>query len=64
MTVDEAAKELGLTPQRVRQFCREERLGQRVGQQWVITREELEEFKKKPRLPGVRISPGRPSKDT
>lgn len=55
MTVKEAAEELGLTPQRVRQFCREGRLGQRLGREWVITREELEEFKKIPRKPGVSI---------
>jgi excisionase family DNA binding protein len=58
MTVEEAAEILGLTPQRVRVFCREGRLGQRVGRQWVITEEELERFQSIPRLPGV--STGRP----
>lgn len=61
MTVDEAAERLGLTPQRVRQFCRDGRLGQRVGRQWIITEEELEHFRSIPRLPGVSI--GRPPSD-
>lgn len=58
MTVDEVAEKLGLTPQRVRQFCRDGRLGQRVGRQWVITEEEFERFQSIPRQPGVSI--GRP----
>lgn len=57
MTVDEVAEELELTPQRVREFCQQGRLGRRVGRQWVITREELEAFKQIPR------PPGRPRKD-
>ncbi|MBX3057459.1 MAG: helix-turn-helix domain-containing protein [Anaerolineae bacterium] len=61
MTVDEAAAELELTPQRVRQFCRDGRLGRRVGRQWVITREELESFKKIPREAGVSINPHKKS---
>lgn len=52
MTVEQAAEELNLTPQRVRIFCREGRLGRRVGRTWIITRKELEEFKKIPRPPG------------
>jgi excisionase family DNA binding protein len=52
MTAEEAAEELGLTPQRVREFCQQGRLGRRVGRQWVITREELERFKQTPRPPG------------
>ena len=52
MTVEEAAQELELKPERVRAFCREGRLGRRVGRQWVITREELEAFKQIPRPPG------------
>lgn len=56
MSINEAAERLGLTPQRVRQFCREGRLGQRVGRQWVITEEELEAFQKLPRHAGVSIN--------
>lgn len=52
MTVDEVAVELELTPQRVREFCQQGRLGRRVGRQWVITREELDAFKELPRPPG------------
>ncbi len=61
MTVEEVAEKLGITPQRVRIFCREGRLGQRVGRQWIITEEEFEHFRTIPRLPGVSI--GRPRGD-
>lgn len=61
MTVEEVAEKLGLTPQRVRIFCREGRLGQRVGKQWIITEEEFERFRRIPRLPGV--STARPPSD-
>ena len=61
MTVDEVAEKLGLTPQRVRQFCRDGRLGQRVGRQWVITEEEFERFQSLPRQTSVTI--GRPQSD-
>jgi excisionase family DNA binding protein len=46
LTIEEAARELELSPRRVRQFCQEGRLGRRLGWQWVITRDELEEFKR------------------
>jgi hypothetical protein len=50
--VYQAAKFLSLSHQRVRQFCGEGRLGTKVGQQWVITREELEAFSKTDRPSG------------
>jgi len=46
LTVDEAATELGISAGRVRQFCRDGRLGEKVGTTWVITRQQLEAFKK------------------
>jgi excisionase family DNA binding protein len=52
LTVKETAEELGLSQRRVHQFCKEGRIGTRYGWQWLITREELEEFKKIPRKEG------------
>jgi excisionase family DNA binding protein len=52
LTVKEAAKELDVSPRRVHQFCKSGRLGKQYGWQWLITREELEEFKKIPRTQG------------
>jgi excisionase family DNA binding protein len=46
LTVKQTAKELGLSPRRVREFCEDGRLGTRYGWQWLISREELEAFKK------------------
>jgi excisionase family DNA binding protein len=51
-TIDEAATVLALSPQRVRRFCAEGRLGKRLGRRWVIAESDLEEFKKKERRPG------------
>jgi excisionase family DNA binding protein len=45
LTIEDVARELNLSTRRVRQFCQEGRLGRRLGWQWVITRDELEEFK-------------------
>ena len=52
LTVKQVAKELGLSENRVREFCQEGRLGEKVGHQWIITRAELEEFKQIPRKRG------------
>jgi excisionase family DNA binding protein len=53
LTVQEVAKELGRSEKRVREYCREGRLGHKVGRQWIITRTELEAFKKVPRIHGA-----------
>lgn len=46
MSIDEAAKELNLSPKRVREHCRAGRLkAQKVGHSWIITRRNLEAFK-------------------
>ena len=52
MTTAEVAEELGVTEVRVRQLCQERRLGQEFGDRWLITREELEQFKRIPRITG------------
>ena len=52
--VNDVAEELGITPRRVQQFCKQKRLGRMLmGRCW-ITRHELDEFKKIERLTGVR----------
>jgi excisionase family DNA binding protein len=52
MTVAEVAEELQLSQERIRKLCQAGRLGQKIGRQWLVTREELEEFKRKRRKPG------------
>jgi excisionase family DNA binding protein len=58
LTVQEVAKELNRSQHRVREYFREGRLGKKIGRQWLVTRKELEEFKKVPRKRGA------PRKDT
>lgn len=53
LTVQQVAIELNRSEKRVREYCREGRLGQKIGRQWVITRAELEEFKQIPRTHGA-----------
>lgn len=44
----DAAKELGFSPQWVTHLLRQKKLkGQRLGSQWVIARDDLEDFKAK-----------------
>lgn len=45
MTVEEVADALGISRQRVYEYCRAGRIGQRWGKRWVITREDFERFK-------------------
>lgn len=45
VTVEEVANELGITRQRVYEYCRAGRLGRRWGKRWVITREDFERFR-------------------
>lgn len=52
LTCEEAAPYLGVSAERVRQFCRERRLGQRIGDRWVIPMDELQQFSKIPRETG------------
>ncbi len=53
LTVQEVAKELNRSEHRVREYFREGRLGKKIGRQWLVTREELEVFKKIPRKRGA-----------
>ena len=53
LTVQQAARELNRSEHRVREYSNEGRLGTKIGRQWLITRAELEEFKKIPRERGA-----------
>ena len=49
----EAAEYLGLTDSLVRSYCRQRRIkAERIGRNWVITKKELDRFKKQPRPMG------------
>lgn len=52
VSVEEAAEKLKLSVRRVQQLCEGKRLGQKVGQVYVIPENELKAFAKKPRNPG------------
>ncbi len=52
----EAAARLGVSEQRVRQFCEEGRLGRKFAGRWMITGAELRAFKLRPK--------GRPKKSS
>jgi predicted site-specific integrase-resolvase len=51
-TADEAAGMLGISAALVRRYCRQGRLGKRVGNQWQILPRDLEKFQAKPRKSG------------
>ena len=53
LSVQQVAIELKRSEKRVREYCREGRLGQKIGRQWIITRPELEAFKLIPRKHGA-----------
>lgn len=44
LTTSQAAKELNVTPSRVKQMCEAGMLGQRPGRDWVISRDEIDAF--------------------
>jgi excisionase family DNA binding protein len=52
LSVAEAAERLKLSKGRVQQFCKAGRLGQLVGDIYVIHEDELKKFAKQPRQPG------------
>ena len=52
VTVDEAADIIGVSDVRIRQFCREKRLGTLLGTRWLITEDEAHEFAEKVRPNG------------
>jgi excisionase family DNA binding protein len=57
LSTSEAAQRLQLSEIRVRQFCAERRIGQKVGKRWVISAAELDQFAKIPRFGGVKQPP-------
>lgn len=52
LTTDEAAVELNIRPNRVRQLCRAGKLGQLVGRVYIIKPEEIERHKRERRPAG------------
>jgi excisionase family DNA binding protein len=60
LSVAQAAERLGLSPSLIRRYCRQGRLGVRVGGRWVISSDHLEQFVKEPRSIGY--PKGRPRK--
>lgn len=52
--IHEAASKLGVSAERVRQFCRAERLGEKILGQWMIDKKQLAEFAKVERRDGRR----------
>lgn len=56
ITATEAAELLGLTPERVMQFCRAGRLpAAKPGRDWITTRAAVAEFARVAREPGKKI---------
>lgn len=51
-SISEAAEHLGITEALVRRYCREGRIGSRVGKVWVISADELKLFSQIPRRRG------------
>jgi len=51
-TTAEAAQYLAVSQCRVRQFCEEGRLGEKIGRNWAITAAELAAFARRKRRPG------------
>ena len=52
LSTAQAAESLGITESLVALYCREGRLGTKVGRDWRITPEELQAFASIPREPG------------
>jgi excisionase family DNA binding protein len=52
LSTKDAAKLLNVSQVRVRQFCQEGRIGQRVGNRYLILRDEIVDFLRKDRPKG------------
>lgn len=52
LTIKQVADELDLSETSVRRFCYDGRFGNKIGRQWLISREELDAFKELDRKPG------------
>lgn len=63
MTTTEAARRIGCHPSRVRQLLGDGVLsGERVGRDWLVTKESVESFRKLPKPTKGRPRGGRPAK--
>ena len=51
-TTDEAAKQLKLSGVMVRRYCRQGRLGERIGRNWAISQADIDRFAAIPRKRG------------
>lgn len=60
LTPAAAAAELGITPRLMRRYCEQGRLGQKIGGRYLISREDLDEFKQVPRKVGNPHKPKAP----
>jgi excisionase family DNA binding protein len=54
LTPEQAARRLGVTPALIRRYCKQGRLGQKIGGRWQIHPKDLERFAQEPRPVGVR----------
>jgi excisionase family DNA binding protein len=52
ITTEQAAKILGVSKRRVTDFCREGRIGMRLGKSWLIDESECRRFARQPRPTG------------
>lgn len=52
ISATQAAQELGVTTRWIQRLCKDGRLGQKVGKQYIITRQDLDKFKSIPRKVG------------
>ena len=52
LSTSEAAKILGVTQRLIGRYCKQGRLGKKVAERYLITRKELEKFRKSKRAPG------------
>lgn len=52
VTTSEAAEILNISTVRVRQLCQEKRIGKKIGDRYIITKDELKQFAKIPRRRG------------
>lgn len=56
LNTTEAGRILSLCSRQVANLCASGRLGQKIGRNWAITPDQVEEFKKIPRPVGVRLN--------
>lgn len=52
LDIPQAAERLGFSESLVRRYCRQGRLGLKVGSRWVIPLDHIEQFVKEPRPTG------------